>query len=236
MAGYRCPDSSDAACAAAGSRTRAATATGAAGPSLLSYTKSGETTGPPHLLAARSSLPKAFKAVKKNESRRLLCSGPAAGERGQCAARREACLSRSPPPAPPRIRPAALTLAPCRRGRRRRLASDPGGQAPCAPAWQRCRHPAAPTACQIIKLAFYPAGAESSRASGVPGTGRCADGSLAAPICALLSSALSHLGNTHPPSVQGDSQRNAHRRQSICDRLSLLGPSRPSVRLSIARR
>ena len=61
--------------------------------------------------------------------------------------------------------------------------------------------------------------------------------------CLICVSSVSRLQATrckdktrqHPSAIcGGDSQRNAHRRQSIC--AICLGPSRPTVRLSIARR
>ena len=57
-----------------------------------------------------------------------------------------------------------------------------------------------------------------------------------APICAHLRAPIVRAvpSAQHPSAIcGGDSQRNAHRRQSIC--AICLGPSRPSVRLSIAQ-
>ena len=99
-----------------------------------------------------------------------------------------------------------------------------------------------PTSCQLIKLRpqRVPKVVEQSA-----GTGRCADGRLAAQMGAHLRHLDASINLRAPivravPSAQhpsaicgGDSQRNAHRRQSIyaiCP-----GPSRPSVRLSIAQ-
>ena len=91
-------------------------------------------------------------------------------------------------------------------------------------------HPAAPDSMPTHQAAS-PAGAESSRAISRHWSLR-----RWAPICAHLRAPIVRAvpSAQHPSAIcGGDSQRNAHRRQSIC--AIWLGPSRPSVRLSIAQ-
>jgi hypothetical protein len=91
-------------------------------------------------------------------------------------------------------------------------------------------HPAAPDSMPTHQAAS-PAGAESSRAISRHWSLR-----RWAPICAHLRAPIVRAvpSAQHPSAIcGGDSQRYAHRRQSIC--AIWLGPSRPSVRLSIAR-